>query len=259
LKLDKLLAGTLALILIAGASPAFANEPLFVEHSSTLTPSELSSTNADESDAVFDNGGSDFGTAWVFDGFPPGLQSVADDFILAEETLITDVHMDIRDFGIPVDSFTVIIYFDNGGIPGLEVGQSEAINIDRMDLGDGDNFRYWFDLEDPILIDGGVTYWLEVKQNSGDTFAAGWWSSDSFFGNGAVFLDEFLDDWTILDGDLNFVLTSQTPVVGGELLPIDTTALMLAGLQSSAIWMLPVLAGIAGTGFYLVKFRTNKE
>ena len=51
----------------------------------------------------------------------------------------------------------------------------------------------------------------------------------------------------------------EPPVVGGELLPIDSTALMLAGLQSSAIWMLPVLAGIAGTGFYLVKFRTNKE
>jgi len=48
-------------------------------------------------------------------------------------------------------------------------------------------------------------------------------------------------------------------IVGGELLPIDSTALLLAGLQSSAIWMLPVLAGVAGTGFYLVKFRTNKE
>jgi len=48
-------------------------------------------------------------------------------------------------------------------------------------------------------------------------------------------------------------------MVGGSMLPIDSTALMLAGLQSSAIWMLPVLAGIAGAGFYLVKFRTNKE
>ncbi len=48
-------------------------------------------------------------------------------------------------------------------------------------------------------------------------------------------------------------------VVGGEFLPIDSTALVLAGLQSSAIWVLPVLAGIAGTGFYLVKFRANKE
>ena len=47
--------------------------------------------------------------------------------------------------------------------------------------------------------------------------------------------------------------------VGGEFLPINSTALVLAGLQSSAIWMLPVLAGVAGAGFYLIKFRMNKE
>jgi hypothetical protein len=43
-------------------------------------------------------------------------------------------------------------------------------------------------------------------------------------------------------------------------LSIDSSALLLAGIQSSAIWMIiPTLAGIAGAGFYLVKFRTNKE
>ncbi len=47
--------------------------------------------------------------------------------------------------------------------------------------------------------------------------------------------------------------------VGGEFLPIDSTALMLAGLQSSAIWMLPVLAGIAGSAFGIlyIKYRRN--
>ncbi len=44
-------------------------------------------------------------------------------------------------------------------------------------------------------------------------------------------------------------------VVGGEFLPIDSTALMLAGLQSSAIWMLPVLAGAVGAGFAAFKLR----
>jgi len=48
-------------------------------------------------------------------------------------------------------------------------------------------------------------------------------------------------------------------VVGGELLPIDSTALMLAGLQTSAIWMLPILAGAAGVGAYYIKTRMNKE
>jgi len=58
---------------------------------------------------------------------------------------------------------------------------------------------------------------------------------------------------------LNECIEPEPPVVGGELLPIDSTALVLAGLQTSAIWMLPVLAGVAGAGFYLVKFRMNKE
>jgi len=43
--------------------------------------------------------------------------------------------------------------------------------------------------------------------------------------------------------------------VGGEILSIDSTALVLAGLQSSAIWMLPVLAGAAGAGFAAFKLR----
>jgi len=49
------------------------------------------------------------------------------------------------------------------------------------------------------------------------------------------------------------------PFVGGELLPIDSTALILAGLQSSAIWMLPVLAGAAGVGAFYIKTRMNKK
>jgi hypothetical protein len=47
--------------------------------------------------------------------------------------------------------------------------------------------------------------------------------------------------------------------VGGEFLPIDSTSLMLAGIQSSAVWMLPVLAGAAGAGAYYIRFRMNKD
>ena len=48
-------------------------------------------------------------------------------------------------------------------------------------------------------------------------------------------------------------------IVGGNIIPIDTSALFLAGIQGSTIWMIPTIAGIAGTGFYLIKFRTNKD
>jgi len=47
--------------------------------------------------------------------------------------------------------------------------------------------------------------------------------------------------------------------VGGSLLSIDNTTLLLAGLQSNAIWMLPILAGAAGIGAYYIKTRMNKE
>jgi outer membrane protein assembly factor BamB len=47
--------------------------------------------------------------------------------------------------------------------------------------------------------------------------------------------------------------------VAGELLPLDSTALLIGGLSSMSIWMIPTVASIAGAGIYLVKYRTNKE
>ncbi len=49
------------------------------------------------------------------------------------------------------------------------------------------------------------------------------------------------------------------PLVGGELLPIDNTALVLAGLQTSAIWMLPVLAGVAGSAFAILYIKSRRN
>jgi len=47
--------------------------------------------------------------------------------------------------------------------------------------------------------------------------------------------------------------------VGGEILPIDSTALVLAGLQTSAIWMLPVLAGVAGSAFGIIYIKSRRN
>lgn len=51
---------------------------------------------------------------------------------------------------------------------------------------------------------------------------------------------------------------SSTCVVGGEVTPIDSTSLVIAGLHTSAMWMLPAIVGIAGIGFFLVKTQWNK-
>ena len=45
--------------------------------------------------------------------------------------------------------------------------------------------------------------------------------------------------------------------VAGQLLPLDSTALFLAGIQSMTVWMIPTVLGLAGVGVYLVKFRKH--
>jgi len=51
----------------------------------------------------------------------------------------------------------------------------------------------------------------------------------------------------------------QPTQVAGEILPLDSSALMIAGLTSMSVWMIPAVAGLAGVGVYLVKFRANRD
>jgi len=44
-----------------------------------------------------------------------------------------------------------------------------------------------------------------------------------------------------------------TPPVGGAILPIDTTSLLLAGGQTIMVWLVPVLVSVAVIGFFLVR------
>jgi hypothetical protein len=46
--------------------------------------------------------------------------------------------------------------------------------------------------------------------------------------------------------------------VAGEILSVDSSALVIGGL-SSMIWMIPAVAGIAGAGVYLIKLRANRD
>jgi len=46
-------------------------------------------------------------------------------------------------------------------------------------------------------------------------------------------------------------------VIGGELLPINNVALVIAGFSSVSVWMAPLLAGIAGTAIIYIKKKRN--
>ncbi len=51
---------------------------------------------------------------------------------------------------------------------------------------------------------------------------------------------------------------TETPV-GGAILPIDNYSLVIAGLSTNALWILPALAAVAGTSFALVRFQVSQK
>ena len=59
-----------------------------------------------------------------------------------------------------------------------------------------------------------------------------------------------------LDDIAPMVGPGSNPPVGGTILPIDTT-LLIAGAFTNAVWMVPVLAGAAGTTVFYLKTRKN--
>jgi len=78
-----------------------------------------------------------------------------------------------------------------------------------------------------------------VAVNAGDIF--GWVidSTDDVEGESMVTIDVFSGPWC--------------PKIGGEFIPVDTTALLLAGAQANALWLIPVI--VAAAAFAIVIAR----
>ncbi len=55
------------------------------------------------------------------------------------------------------------------------------------------------------------------------------------------------------------VIVAPPPKVGGELLPINTTALILAGAQTNAVWIMSALAVIGSVAFGAIYLKTRKN
>ena len=61
------------------------------------------------------------------------------------------------------------------------------------------------------------------------------------------------------DGVAFWTASFDEDIVAGELLSLDSSSLVVAGLTSSVMWIIPTVAGLAGAGVYLVKLRTNRD
>ncbi|MGQ0792381.1 MAG: hypothetical protein ACT4NJ_09210 [Nitrosopumilaceae archaeon] len=57
----------------------------------------------------------------------------------------------------------------------------------------------------------------------------------------------------IYSGSFQCVSPDNVQVIGGKIIPIDTTVLYITGIQTSASWMIPAVLSAAGLGLVLVK------
>ena len=90
--------------------------------------------------------------------------------------------------------------------------------------------------------------------------------------NGEEIIDHMLSEGTVASCEVEFIVTHQsgvdTPIqllsvrvvnptpVGGELIPIDATSLLLAGAQTFS-WMIPVVLSVLGIGLFVVSRKSE--
>jgi len=264
LKIDKLLAGTFAFIMVTGMIfPAYAElreAPIF---SGSSQPISIAS----DDDVIYQNGnspdpneGGDFLVDFV----------IADDFVLSSNFIVTDAHFvaDLNEDITPEPMF-YFIFADNNGEPGTLISEGVAQNLQRMSIINEEGlFEIWFDFEEGVPLDGGVTYWFAMHFTEFFEIIPpdpNWTFTDVNTGNEPRYASEFPPvTWNdINDQELNpdfwFQLTGEDRVVGGEFLPIDSTALILAGAQTNAVWIMSALAVIGSVAFGALYITSKKN
>jgi len=246
---SKIIFSLLSITLLLGTSgigiPAFAEPQITQSDSTPLTSSQVAEILTAHN-IVFDNGGAPDATA----GFTlVNTQSIAEDFIIDTDTFVTDFHF--VSIGNPTD-IVHTIYADAGGVPGAVLASGSPQNLVISQIGTSPFFEVWFDLEDPFLAEAGVKYWFGL--HSTNSFGDGSWvfsNSGGFESKTAISISPGV--WDISGADSWFLLSGNSPVVGGELIPLDTTSLLLAGTQMNAAWMIPVIVSAIGIGIVIAR------
>jgi len=128
-----------------------------------------------------------------------------------------------------------------------------AENDEDIDVNDGATF--FNDCGGTVLIGPGNA---QFRANSGGTIinlgsitSIGDGTMD--LNSGSLFQDGGITLVTFDDTDGTIEQIENTCIVGGSLLPIDTTALLLASAQSISMWMIPVVISAVGIGLVLVR------
>ena len=238
----------MAIVLIAGiASPAFAQ--LLPEDPISSTEDPISSSmvfTPDHGNVDQSNLPPFGGQAFVGPDFGPAGQS----FTPTASILIgVDVFVSPFPFTNPGGPETVTVNVWDTGVPGTgNLLGSSSIGINTVGSTAINPLLVHLDFS-PINITPGDMFALEfiITSSSNNVFSEG---PDTYPGGSG-----WQSGIEFEEGDFNFA-TYFEEVVGGELLPIDSTALLLAGAQSTT-WMIPVVLSGIGIGLFVVSRKSE--
>jgi len=249
LKTNRLLAGTLALILVAGlGTPAFAVTGMEPTPGGPFSPQGLANPQ---------HGNLDIETIFSFpnDIFCTDIllsQGAGQDYIPNANNIIS-LDVELRPIILAsVNPITVNIY--DGSLPitlanNLLGSTSADTGFPPVNTFD----PVHFDFAAPVPLTPGQPHVIELVVNDGSS-VINWAGTDGEFIPGGV------DCFGTTSGFFEFLFATyfgeESVVVGGELLPIDSTALMLAGAQTFS-WMIPVVLSVIGIGLFVVSRKSE--
>jgi len=181
-------------------------------------------------------------------GFGP-LSQVAGQTFTPDENNIIAVDLFLFEDSSPSDTVTVTIR--NGGVFGTDLGTKSMV----VNLGAGTNAgspeAVHFDFNSPIQLVPGQTYGIQFESTADNIKAS--LSGGNPYSGGIAFQNSGSSsdiDW----GFATYFSENFIPLpIGGELLPINTTALLLAGVQTNLGWIVPVVISAVGISAFLVK------
>ena len=264
LQTSRLLAGTLALFLVAGlGTPVFGD---FGLEGTGTPPDQLLAPQVIPPNVIYDNG-----VPNLINGANVGDFVSASDFVIADDMVLTDVHLWMcEQLGSWDGTIEWWIFEDAPGSPGTIFAEGNGVLVDKIPTGDVIPVNcavseLSFDLDNPVGLEGGVTYWLglHLKQDFSPPSVVFWATADP---NGSLLVHASsggtFDNWFAPGGgvfdEVAFFLTGDSTLVGGDFLPIETTSLLLASAQSFS-WMIPVILSGIGIGLFVVSRKSENS
>jgi len=182
----------------------------------------------------------------------------ADNFELTSGATINDIHFWIVENNVSFDNNVGwSIYSDVGGVlqtPPIASGVGVNVMVMPFVAGGqcdgtfGECFEVWIDLDNPVPLSPG-SYWLGIENTNMP------WQilfDGGVLGNFFVSFDDGNNFVQFFGSEMPFILTSKF-AVGGEISPVTTSALLLAGGQNMMSLMIPVL--VSGIGIAIVIAR----